>query len=109
MLIIFKNNKLREWAENPKEGQKALGVICHKKLLVRLNTLKYLNSLGDDVPIAGRLHALKGGRLGEFALDLEHPRRLIFMAIDPDTEELISTTNLKLVTAICILEIVDYH
>lgn len=45
----------------------------------------------------GRCHQLNGNREGQYALDLVHPYRLIFVKIDD---------QIKIVK---IIEIVDYH
>lgn len=44
-----------------------------------------------------RCHALKGNRLGQYAMDLEHPYRLIFIPKDDKT------------VSVRIEEIIDYH
>lgn len=62
------------------------------------------------VPPCARLHPLTGNLKGKFAVDLEHPQRLIF---EPDCEELPhkadGSLDLSRIDAIMILEIVDYH
>ena len=58
-----------------------------------------------------RIHPLKGGRKRQFAVDLVHPRRLVFEPNhDPKTYTddggIINATQ---VTAIKIIEVTDYH
>ncbi len=57
-----------------------------------------------------RLHQLTGDRLGQFAVDLSHPRRLVF---EPNQDPLpmgdTGGLDRRRVTAILILEVVDYH
>lgn len=45
----------------------------------------------------GRCHQLNGNREGQYALDLAHPYRLIFVKIDDQIQ------------IVKIIEIVDYH
>ena len=45
----------------------------------------------------GRCHQLNGNREGQYALDLVHPYRLIFVKIDDQIQ------------IVKIIEIVDYH
>ena len=57
-----------------------------------------------------RRHALKGERGGQFAVDLVHPFRLVF---EPDYTPVPRGAgggiDMERVTAIRILEVVDYH
>jgi len=60
--------------------------------------------------LPGRCHELKGDRAGQLAVSLNEPYRLIF---EPEHDPLPRTTNGGLdwqaVTAIRILDILDYH
>ena len=57
-----------------------------------------------------RRHLLSGGRRGQYAVDLVHPHRLVF---DPDHDPVPRTADggidIDRVTAITIMEVVDYH
>ena len=57
-----------------------------------------------------RLHQLTGNREGEFAVDLSQPHRLVF---SPNHEPVPTKEDGRLdrarITAIVILEVVDYH
>ncbi len=57
-----------------------------------------------------RFHALKGSRKGQFALDVEHPKRII---IEPDHIPLPKledgSVDLKRVISVTVVEIDDYH
>lgn len=57
-----------------------------------------------------RRHELKGKRIGTFAVDLEHPYRLIFKpAHNPVPRKHDGGIDLKEVTAITIMGVEDYH
>ena len=57
-----------------------------------------------------RLHQLKGNRDEQFAVDLVHPYRLVFEPNhDPLPRKVDGGINLEQVTAIKIMEVVDYH
>ena len=81
------------------------------KIQVRLAVLKNARTL-SMVPTAPpeRLHQLKGKRKGQHTVDLIHPYRLIF---EPDHEPLPrrddGSLDLERVTAVTIIEVVDYH
>lgn len=57
-----------------------------------------------------RRHLLSGGRGGQYAVDLVHPHRLVF---EPTHDPVPRTTDggidIDRVTAITIMEVVDYH
>ena len=57
-----------------------------------------------------RLHQLTGDRTGQFAVDLVHPRRLVFEPnhdLVPRKED--GGIDRNRVTAIVIIDVVDYH
>ena len=57
-----------------------------------------------------RCHAMKGDRKGQYAVDLVHPFRLAFAPDhDPLPRRADGGIDLTAVTAIVILEVVDYH
>ena len=58
--------------------------------------------------LPGRCHELKGGRAGELAIDLEHPKRLVFKRTDGERDET-GALDWTSVTSVEIAEIVDYH
>ena len=56
------------------------------------------------------MHQLKGNRDEQFAVDLVHPYRLVFEPNhDPLPRKEDGGINLEQVTAIKIMEVVDYH
>jgi toxin HigB-1 len=58
----------------------------------------------------GRCHELMGDRKGQLALDLEHPYRLIFeVDHDPVPSKVDGGLDWSAVTAVIIIEVVDYH
>lgn len=57
-----------------------------------------------------RRHLLSGGRRGQYAVDLVHPYRLVFEpAHDPVPRTTDGGIDIDRVTAITIMEVVDYH
>jgi len=88
---------------------KELGPNCAKILKQRLLELEASPNMRMIPPYA-RSHPLLGNRKGLYALDLEHPKRLVYK---PDFEESGITESNELdisqITAIVILEITDYH
>jgi proteic killer suppression protein len=109
--ITFKNNKLAKILNDRKKLLRVYGAPNSKRIMMRLEFLRASVCL-DDVPRDPpyRLHALHHNREGQFAVDLEHPQRLVF---EPNHNPLPrlkdSSVDLKRVTAITILEVEDYH
>ena len=57
-----------------------------------------------------RCHMLRGGRMGQYAVDLVHPYRLIFEPNhDPVPRLQDGGINLEEVTSVTIIEVSDYH
>jgi plasmid maintenance system killer protein len=96
--IIFCNNRIR------KKCLKASG-----KLKQRLDDLRAVDNLADAQTLPGRCHPLKANRKGQWAMDIEHPDRLIFEpAAPPDVSE-DGWVDTAAVTAIRVLDTGDYH
>ena len=76
MDITFADGKLQKLCEQQSVAQQKLGRTCARKLRSRLADLAAARSVRDLV--SGRPHPLKGDRAGEFAVDLEGGKRLVF-------------------------------
>ena len=79
--------------------------------MMRLSVLKNARSLAS-VPITPpeRRHLLKGRRKAQFAVDLVHPYRLIFTPNHNPVPRLDDGgIDIDSVTAITIMEVIDYH
>jgi toxin HigB-1 len=108
MEIIFADDKLQDLCEQEKIAQKKLGQPCARKLRVRLVNLLAAEVVTDLV--AGRPHPLKGDRLGQFALDLEGGRRLVFEpANEPIPMNEDGGIDWSQVTEVKIVFVGDYH
>lgn len=108
MTIVFRTRALKNLAHDAKAARKELGETCARRLRSRLDDLQAAGTLEAMRNLPGRCHQLKGDRSAQFGIDLEHPRRLVFEPIDGESS---STGGLdwNTVTAIEIVEIVDYH
>lgn len=108
MEITFGDNKLQKLCEQQVVAQRHLGPACARKLRSRLADLVSAGSVRDLV--AGRPHPLKGDRAGEFALDLEGAKRLVFKsANDPVPYKEDGSIDWANVAHVCIVFIGDYH
>ncbi len=111
MQIVFQTSKLTKTFNSTSALQKAYGDRIGQTIRRRLAVLKNARTL-SLVPTTKpeRRHQLTGNRRGQYALDLIHPHRLVFK---PDHEPIprkkdggIDTDR---VTAITIIEVIDYH
>lgn len=110
MHIEFASNKLGRQMESEAALRKAFGSRA-KRLQMRLGVLKNAACLADvptDPP--PRCHPLKGEYEGCYAVDVSGNWRLIFEPIlAPPSDGKSTEVNLAEVTAIRILDVVDYH
>jgi toxin HigB-1 len=108
MKITFENEDYKTLCEQSNVAQRKLGPQMAKKLRARLAELMAASSVAELC--AGRPHPLKGDRAGQFALDLAHPRRLVF---EPDQDPVPfkddGGIDWSQVTQVCIVWIGDYH
>lgn len=111
MEIRFATRKLRKLCNSGKKMRGDLGSTCAAKLERRLAELSAAECLEDlrNLPQA-RCHELTGDRKCQLAVDLEHPKRLIF---EPDHEPRPENSGGGLdwsqVMQVRIIEIEDYH
>lgn len=80
MDIQFDTDTLAREYNNTKLLLKKHGEARAKAIRRRLDALRAAAVLDDLRNAAGRLHELKGGRKGQFSLDLDGPYRLLFVA-----------------------------
>jgi toxin HigB-1 len=109
--ISFRTNKLCKECNDYTKLVKRYGPRCAKRIRHRLDELADVDCLDDirRLPQA-RCHELEGNRKGQLAVDLEHPRRLVF---SPDHDPIPSKSDggldWKAVSAIMVLRVEDYH
>lgn len=105
MYIGFINNKIRKVCETHSVAVKKLGTRNADLLVQRITEMEAADNLQvlRALP-APRCHPLSGDRNGQYAVDLVHPKRLVFLPT-PVLGQIIE----NLITEVVILEIVDYH
>lgn len=82
MDIIFHNKSFMEECNDFKLLKKRHGELAAKRIRQRLDELRNADCLEIMNTLPGHCHELKGDRQGQFSLDLDHPRRLIFIPAD---------------------------
>ena len=111
MEISFRNQRLARIFNSERELRRTYGDRQARAILARVGALANAPALAmiPSTP-PQRLHQLAGGRENQFAVDLIHPYRLAFEPDhDPNPLKEDGGIDLMQVTAITILEVVDYH
>jgi toxin HigB-1 len=110
MNIIFKDNKLKKYANNDSLAIRKLGKIRAKIYKARLDDISVAESIEELRNVPGNYHELTQNRKGQWACDLDQPYRLIFepqenpIPVDDDGKYIwIEIKGVK------IKEIINYH
>ena len=99
MQITYKSKKLKLVCTNASAAIKEYGSVMAQKIHTRIDQISAATSIEELLQFKiGRCHALSHNRKGQYAMDLEHPYRLIFK-VD-------KYGNLQVAK---IEEILDYH
>ena len=111
MEIIFRARKLAKIFNSTSTLRKRYGDLVAQAIMRRLAVLKNARAL-SLVPTTKpeRRHQLTGKRRGQYAVDLIHPYRLVFKPThEPIPRRENGAIDTDQVTAITIIEVVDYH
>ena len=111
MDIAFRTRKLETTFNSTKALHRAYGSRRAKVIMMRLAILKAAKTL-EQVPATppDRRHQLRGDRDEQYAVDLVHPYRLIFEPNhDPLPRKNDGGIDTQQVSAITIMEVIDYH
>lgn len=111
MEIHFRTRRLQKIFNSEKNLSREYGSRMAQRIKVRLAVLKNARSL-SQVPRTppDRCHPLAGNRLGQYAVDLAQPYRLVFEPEhDPLPRRDDGGVNLCEVTAITLVGVLDYH
>lgn len=111
MQVYFRSKKLQKICESERELVRKYGARQGKRLAVRLSELRAIATLEDASKIPHlNLHQLGGDRREQFALTLIEPQRLILeVAQDPMPRLEDGGIDRSAVTAVTVVEVVDYH
>lgn len=108
MIISFKNQALRRQCLEEAEATRSLGRVLAKKLRSRLADLDAAESV--SALVAGRPHPLKHDRVGQFALELDRMKRLVFEPAEaPPPLAADGSVDWSQVRSVRIVYIGDYH
>lgn len=110
MDITYANSRIRKICTSEKIARKELGAVGAKILSGRLKQISEVQNLEYLRFFPGNWHELIGDRWGQLAADLRGLSRLIFEPNhDPRPLKPDGGLDWKRITAVEIIEIVDYH
>jgi plasmid maintenance system killer protein len=111
MKIHYRTRKMERLCNRVDVMKRKLGEEMANTLQNRLTLLENTPTLaGIPATPPPRCHPLHDDREGQFAVDLKHPARLVFLpANDPIPTTVDGGIDPTRVTEVEILEIVDYH
>jgi plasmid maintenance system killer protein len=110
MQIVFKTNRLEKRLSSDREIVRTWGNDNGQKIKQRMAEFQAAKCLGDMYSLPCRCHELHGDRDGQLSVDLKHPSRLVFeLANNPIPRKVDGGIDPSRITAIRILEVVDYH
>ena len=79
MDITYKNRKIERICTNAKVADREYGSQMSAKIHMRIDEIRAVDTVEEMIQFRiGRCHALKGNRKGQYAVDFEHPYRLVF-------------------------------
>ena len=108
MVILFDSKELERLCQEERHALRSLGKDGARKLRARFADLQAAHRVTDLV--AGRPHPLVGDRAGQFAVDLDGGRRLVFRPEhDPIPTRDDGAIDWARVTAVRITFVGDYH
>lgn len=106
MIIKFKSNKLEKSLLIPKDIQKTYGTMA-KKVNQRMKEFTAASDLSVIKSLPGTdFHRLSGPRKSQYSVSITGNWRII---LEPETTKIKSESDLKKITSIKIIEVIDYH
>jgi proteic killer suppression protein len=79
------------------------------RLKRRLDDIAAAQNMAILKKVPGRLHPLLANRKGQWAMDLDHPLRLIMEPLADSLTKKDGRLDLSKITAVRILDVEDYH
>lgn len=98
MQVEYRSQSIRKICTNASVAEKKYGSRMAELISLRIDQIRAAESVEEMVQYRiGRCHPLSGNRKGQYAVDLVHPRRLVFEKVGDE------------IRIVQINEIVDYH
>lgn len=109
MKVTFHDKKLAKVINNERELKRKYGPANANLITKRLDQIVATDNFAIMIQMRiGRCHSLEGDLEGLYALDLDHPDRLIIMPVIPTSMDK-SRIDFSLVEEVIVMEVKDYH
>jgi proteic killer suppression protein len=107
--ILFESTKFESVCVDKRKARKEYGTQGGDLLIRRIQELRAAPCLHDMRNMPGRCHELKGNLAGMLAIDLKHPRRLLFKPEPPTPQKEDGGLDWSHVEGVVICRVEDYH
>jgi toxin HigB-1 len=107
--IGFDDPELERTLSNEKDMVRIFGPQATKKLRIRVSHLLVAQTFNDLRPLPGRWHELSADRVGQWAVDVGHPLRLVIRPTPPVPVFDDGGIDWSRADRATIVEITDYH
>jgi proteic killer suppression protein len=98
MQIEYRTRQLELVCTDARVASRQYGDLMARRIHLRIKQIRMAGKVDELLRLRlGRCHALSGDRAGQYAMDLVHPKRLVFTI----RREALQVTEVQ--------EIVDYH
>ena len=98
LVITYKNKRIEKICTDAKISDRTYGNKMSEKIQMRIGELEAADTVEEMIKYRiGRCHPLTNNRKGQYAVDLVHPYRLVFVKHGNEIQ------------VAHIMEIVDYH
>ena len=98
MEVDYKSNSLKKICTNAAVAERTYGQKMAEKIHLRIDQIESASTVEELIQFhVGRCHMLTGDRKNQYAMDLVHPMRLVFVKRGNEIQ------------IARIIEIVDYH
>jgi toxin HigB-1 len=110
MIISFRDKNLKKVVNDDRKLVKKYGQRRADLIKRRLDALRAVDTLEDTRHLPGHFHELTGDRKGQWACNLDHPYRLIFVPHeDPIPTDEDGRYIWVEIEGVDVTEILDYH
>lgn len=109
MRVLFANQRLRDTCASDKAMVRAYGAARTRKIQMRLQHLRVVETLAELRQLPGRPHELTGDLRGSIAVSLDGPYRLVMRPVDGEDNVIEPPIDWGSVKAVVIDGVYDYH
>jgi proteic killer suppression protein len=107
--VTFDDSGFGQLCESEKKLRRKYGALRATKIQARITQLRAAETLEDMRSLPGHCHELRENLVGQLAVDLDQPWRLLFRPRDETEPSAGGGLDWTQVVAVVITSVVDYH